>query len=67
MVKAAVHKRRSSVDSASARRALEELAAHQLLTFRKDGDSETSPILWQATAEAREYWNKLARNRLAKP
>jgi hypothetical protein len=46
----------------SARRALEELAAHRLLAWRKDGDAETSRILWRATEAALEHWREIARH-----
>jgi hypothetical protein len=45
----------------SARRALEELAAHGLLEWRKDGDAENSPILWTASEAALEHWRVIAR------
>ena len=54
----------------SARRALEELAAHQLLAFKKDGAEENSPILWWANDVAVGYWQQISpwvKNRTAKP
>ena len=50
----------------SARRALEELAAHGLLTWHKAGDAENSTILWQGTSTAHVHWQKLQRH-LRKP
>ena len=48
--------RRVGLPTVSAARALEELAAHGLLTVRKDGDAENAPNMWKVSDEARGYW-----------
>jgi hypothetical protein len=62
--------RRLHLPTISGRRALEELAAHGLLEWRKDGEAENSPILWNASPLAFEHWRKISRwaeNRITKP
>ena len=44
----------------SARRALEELAAHNLLEWRKSADAENAAHLWNASSSALELWQPLA-------
>ena len=51
--------KRLQLPTVSTRRALEELAAHKLLEFRKDGDADNSPILWQASGVALEHWQRI--------
>src|SRR5205823_5394057 len=48
------------VPTVSARRALEELAAHNLLEWRKSGDAENASHLWKASPLALELWTPLA-------
>ena len=44
----------------SANRALEELAAHRLVDWRKDGQHETAQYLWKPTARFAGYWRAIA-------
>jgi predicted ArsR family transcriptional regulator len=43
----------------STRRALEELAAHNLLGWRKGGDAKNAAHMWKATETALELWRPL--------
>jgi len=44
----------------SARRALEELAAHGLLSWRKEGDGDRDAYLWRASSFALSHWTHIA-------
>lgn len=47
----------------STTRALEELAAHGVLSWRKDGEDDRARYLWKPTERFAGYWQTIARER----